>query len=53
MYDTSSLALLLFDGVVDFPWCGLLIDMSKLSVRVDYSRYRGNGECLIPHTRDG
>jgi telomerase reverse transcriptase len=25
-----------------FPWCGLLIDMSTLSVRVDYSRYRGN-----------
>lgn len=25
-----------------FPWCGLLIDMSNLSVRVDYSRYREN-----------
>ncbi|KAF8843745.1 hypothetical protein BDN67DRAFT_1023647, partial [Paxillus ammoniavirescens] len=26
---------------VDFPWCGLLIDMTDLSVLADYTRYNG------------
>ncbi|KIK96791.1 hypothetical protein PAXRUDRAFT_825592 [Paxillus rubicundulus Ve08.2h10] len=28
---------------VDFPWCGLLIDMSDLSILADYTRYNGTG----------
>ncbi|EJD48905.1 hypothetical protein AURDEDRAFT_60019, partial [Auricularia subglabra TFB-10046 SS5] len=26
---------------LEFPWCGLVIDMNNLSIAVDYSRYKG------------
>lgn len=28
-----------------FPWCGLLIDMTDLSILADYTRYSGTGKC--------
>jgi hypothetical protein len=28
---------------IDFPWCGLLIDMTDLSILADYTRYNGIG----------
>lgn len=31
-----------------FPWCGLLIDMTDLSILADYTRYSGTGRCAPP-----
>ncbi|GJJ08683.1 hypothetical protein Clacol_002902 [Clathrus columnatus] len=38
----SNLHIMNTISVVDFPWCGLLIDMKNLSIRGDYSRYNGH-----------
>lgn len=34
-------------NLIDFPWCGLRINMRDLSVMVDYSRYSGEGKKVI------
>lgn len=31
------------EGIVLMPWCGLLVDISTLELRADYSRYRTEG----------
>jgi hypothetical protein len=39
--------MLFLEDVIGFPWCGLLINMSNLSVMADYSRYNGHGEYFL------
>jgi hypothetical protein len=39
--------MLFHEDAIGFPWCGLLIDMSNLSVMADYPRYDGHGEYFL------
>lgn len=32
-----------------FPWCGLLVDTTDLSILADLTRYGGTGRCFPPH----
>lgn len=41
-HDSIQGANIIEDNQRHFPWCGLLIDMSNLSVMADYSRYDGH-----------
>ena len=34
--------------LLDFPWCGYLIDMKNLTISVDYTRYKDKGESNGP-----